>query len=184
MFKPLWMSVALAVAAPMSAHAVPDAQFAPAFQHFQRASQGDEAAIAQAVSAFAALSKEEPVNPVLLAYSGASVTMQSKTTLLPWRKMAHVEDGLALLDKALAMLGQNHAAVGQNDVPAALEVKLVAANTFLALPSMMNRRDRGMKLLGEVASSPLLASAPASFREAVQKAVAKAAPTSGGAGAK
>ena len=54
---PLLMSVACAalmVAAPLPAHAVPDAQFEPAFQVFMRASQGEEAAIAQAADAFAA----------------------------------------------------------------------------------------------------------------------------------
>ena len=100
--------------------------------------------------------------------------MRAQTTLLPWRKMAYAEDGLAQLDKALALLAPAHEAVGQNQVPAVLDVKLVAANTFLALPRMMNRHDRGLKLLTEVRSSPLLASAPAPFREAVDKAVRKA----------
>ena len=48
---PLLMSVACAAliaAAPLPAQAVPDAQFEPAFQVFMRASQGEEAAIAQA----------------------------------------------------------------------------------------------------------------------------------------
>lgn len=174
---PLLMSVACAAlmaAAPLPAHAVPDAQFQPAFQVFLRASQGEEAAIVQAVDSFAALLKAEPANPVLLAYSGAAIAMQAKTTLLPWRKMAYAEDGLAQLDKALALLGPAHGAAGQNHVPAVLDVKLVAANTFLALPRIMNRHGRGLKLLAEVRSSPLLTSAPAPFREAVEKAVRKA----------
>lgn len=174
---PLLMSLACAalmVAVPLPAHAVPDAQFDPALQVFLRASQGEELAIAQAVESFATLLKVEPGNPVLLAYSGAVVAMQAKTTMLPWRKMAHAEDGLAQLDKALALLGPAHNTVGQNQVPAVLDVKLVAANTFLALPRMMNRRDRGLKLLAEVNGSPLLVSAPAPFRETVAKAVRKA----------
>ena len=174
---PLLMSVACAAliaAAPLPAQAVPDAQFEPAFQVFMRASQGEEAAIAQAADAFAALLKAEPANPVLQAYSGAAMAMRAQTTMLPWRKMAYAEDGLAQLDKALALLAPAHEAVGQNQVPAVLDVKLVAANTFLALPRMMNRHDRGLKLLTEVRSSPLLASAPAPFREAVDKAVRKA----------
>ena len=174
---PLLMSVACAAliaAAPLPAQAVPDAQFEPAFQVFMRAAQGEEAAIAQAADAFAALLKAEPANPVLQAYSGAAMAMRARTTMLPWRKMAYAEDGLAQLDKALALLAPAHEAVGQNQVPAVLDVKLVAANTFLALPRMMNRHDRGIKLLTEVRSSPLLASAPAPFREAVDKAVRKA----------
>ena len=110
---PLLMSVACAAlmaAAPLPAQAVPDAQFEPAFQVFMRASQGEESAIAQAVDSFAALLKAEPANPVLQAYSGAVTAMRAQTTMLPWRKMAYAEDGLAQLDKALALLGPAHRA--------------------------------------------------------------------------
>ena len=44
----------------------------------------------------------------------------------------------------------------------------------MRLPTMMNRRDRGVKLLGEVARSPLLPSAPPAFQETVRKALDKA----------
>lgn len=157
-----------------SAQAAPDAQFVPAFQSFLRASEGQDAALASALAGFEALSRAEPASPVLLAYRGAATAMQARSTYLPWRKMAYAEDGLALLDKALAMLQPAHDAPGQQQVPAVLDVKLVAANTFLALPTMMNRRDRGVKLLGEVARSPLLPSAPPAFQETVRKALDKA----------
>lgn len=158
----------------VNALAASDEAFVPAFQSFVKAANGEEAAIGHAVQAFGALARAEPASPVLLAYSGASVALQAKTTMFPWKKIAYAEDGLAQLDKALALLGPAHEAVGQNHVPAVLDVKLVAANTFLALPGMFNRHDRGLKLLAEVAHSPLLASAPAPFRETVEKAVRKA----------
>lgn len=165
---------AVLAAAACSAQAAPDAQFAPAFQSFLLASEGQDAALASALAGFDALSQAEPASPVLLAYRGAATAMQARTTYLPWRKMAYAEDGLALLDKALAMLQPAHDAPGQRQIPAVLDVKLVAANTFLALPAMMNRRDRGVKLLGEVARSPLLPSAPPAFQESVRKALDKA----------
>ncbi|ODU60242.1 MAG: hypothetical protein ABT02_06590 [Comamonadaceae bacterium SCN 68-20] len=165
---------AVLAAAACSAQAAPDAQFVPAFQSFLLASEGQDAALASALAGFGALSQAEPASPVLLAYRGAATAMQARTTYLPWRKMAYAEDGLALLDKALAMLQPAHDAPGQRQIPAVLDVKLVAANTFLALPAMMNRRDRGVKLLGEVARSPLLPSAPPAFQESVRKALDKA----------
>lgn len=165
---------AVLAAAACSAQAAPDAQFVPAFQSFLLASEGQDAALASALAGFDALSQAEPASPVLLAYRGAATAMQARTTYLPWRKMAYAEDGLALLDKALAMLQPAHDAPGQRQIPAVLDVKLVAANTFLALPAMMNRRDRGVKLLGEVARSPLLPSAPPAFQESVRKALDKA----------
>jgi hypothetical protein len=147
--------------------AAPEAQFQSAFKHFLQASAGDSAAIEQAADAFSGLLKSEPANPVLLAYAGAATAMKATTTMLPWKKMGYAEDGLSQLDKALSMLNPAHDAPVQNGTPGVLEVKYVAANTFLAVPGFMHRADRGNKLLGEVLGSPLLATAPLGFRGTV-----------------
>ncbi len=144
--------------------ATPDAQFEPAFAQFQQANKGSESAIEKSAEAFVALLKSEPTNPVLMVYAGASTSMKATTTMLPWKKMSYAEDGLAMQDKALALLTPAHDAVLQHNLPAVLEVKFVAANTFLAVPGFMNRGARGAKLLGEVVASPLLATAPLAFR--------------------
>ena len=144
--------------------ATPDAQFEPAFAQFQQASKGSESAIEKSAEAFVALLKSEPANPVLLAYAGASTSMKATTTMLPWKKMSYAEDGMAMLDKALALLTPAHDAVLQHNLPASLEVKFVASNTFLAVPGFMNRGARGAKLLGEVLASPLFATSPVAFR--------------------
>jgi hypothetical protein len=150
-----------------TALAVPEAQFQSAFTQFLQASAGDTAAIDHAAEAFSGLLKSEPANPVLLAYTGAATALKATTTWLPWKKMAYAEDGLAQLDKALAMLSPAHDAPVQNGTPGALEVKFVAANTFLAVPGFMNRNDRGVKLLGDVLANPLLTSAPLGFKGTV-----------------
>lgn len=161
------MLAAFALAATLNAHAVPEAQFQSAFQQFMHASAGDSAAVAPAVEAFGAMLRAEPVNPVLMAYAGAATAMQARTTWLPWKKMSYAEDGLALLDKSLALLGPAHDAVIQNGTPGALEVRFVAANTFLAVPGFMNRGARGAKLLADVLASPLFAQAPLGFQGSV-----------------
>jgi hypothetical protein len=135
-----------------SAQAAPDAAFQSAFQHFASASAGDSAEVNPAADAFEALLKAEPANPVLMAYAGASTSLKASTTLLPMKKMSYAEDGLALLDKSLALL------------TAASDAKFVAANTFLAVPGFMNRGARGAKLLTEVLESPLFAKAPLPFK--------------------
>jgi hypothetical protein len=147
-----------------SVWAVPEAQFQPAFEQFILASKGEDGAIEKSADAFSALLKVEPGNPVLMAYAGASISMKATTTLLPWKKMNYAEDGMALLDKALAMLTPAHDAALQHQVPSALEVRFVAASTFLAVPGFMNRGARGSKLLNEVLTSPLLAVAPLGYR--------------------
>jgi len=146
------------------AWALPEARFQPVFEQFMQAARGNESAIERAAEGFTALLKLEPANPVLMAYAGAATSMKANTTMLPWKKMSYAEDGMAMLDKALAMLTAAHSAALQHDVPAALEVRFVAANTFLAVPGFMNRGARGTKLLGEILNSPLWATAPLSFQ--------------------
>lgn len=153
-----------ALALGSSAWAIPEAQFQPAFEQFMQASHGNEAAIEKSADAFVALLKQEPTNPVLMAYAGAATAMRANTTMLPWKKMGFAEDGMAQLDKALAMLTPTHNAPLQANVPGVLEVRFVAANTFLAVPGFMNRGARGAKLLSEVVSNPLLENAPLGFR--------------------
>lgn len=163
-FSARLLAASTAVLLAVSAHAVPEAQFQSAFEQFQQASSGKDGSIEKTVDAFSTLLVTEPGNPVLMAYTGAATAMKATTTWLPWKKMSYAEDGMALLDKALAMLTPAHNAPLQHNTPAVLEVRFVAANTFLALPGFMNRGARGAKLLNEVLSSPLLAASPLEFR--------------------
>ena len=155
------------LAAAGNACAAADAQFQSAFQSFAQASAGDKSAIDPAADAFDALLKAEPGNPVLMAYAGASTALKASNTALPWKKMGFAEDGLAQLDKSLAMLTPAHDAPIQRGTPGALEVRFVAATTFLAVPPFMNRSERGAKLLAEVLASPLFERAPLPFKGAV-----------------
>jgi hypothetical protein len=168
-------AAALLLAVAQAALAVPAARFDAAFEVFSQARAGDASATEKAADAFAALRKAEPINPVVMAYAGAATAMRANTTWFPWKKMGFAEDGLALLDKSLAMLTAAHNAPLQHEVPAALEVRFVAANTFLAVPGFMNRGPRGAKLLQAVLDSPLLATSPLAFRVAVWMAAAKEA---------
>jgi hypothetical protein len=99
--------------------------------------------------------------------------MRATTTMLPWKKMSYAEDGMAMLDKALALLTPAHNTAMQRGVPGALDVRFVAANTFLAVPGFMNRGARGAKLLDEVLSSPLFPQSPPEFQTAVRARAAK-----------
>lgn len=159
----------------------PDAQaggvtsYETAFTQFQAALQGQSSAAEEAAAQWRELSAAQPADPVLRAYAGASTAMLANTTMLPWRKMSHAEDGLALIDKALAQLTPAHDAPAHRNVPASLETRFVAASTFLGLPSMFNRNARGAKLLEEVVTHPLLETAPIAFRATVWIAAGDAA---------
>jgi hypothetical protein len=52
-------------------------------------------------------------------------------------------------------------------VPAVLEARFVAANTFLGLPAMFNRGERGRAQLDAVLGHPLFGSAPVPFKAVV-----------------
>ena len=158
---------ALIMTSVANAAAVPEDAFAPAFTHFIKASAGDTSEIDPAANRFDALLNSEPTNPVVMAYAGAATAMRARTTMLPWKKMAHAEDGLALIDKALALLTPRLDAPLQHGTPASLEVRFVAATSFLAMPSFMNRGARGARLLADVLASPLLEQAPLAFRGSV-----------------
>ena len=167
----------LLTAAPALA-GVPEPAYDAAFQQFQQAAAGsDTKAIEAAAEQFGQLAAIDPADPVLLAYSGAATAMRATTTMLPWRKMSFAEDGLAQLDKALALLKPEHDTMLHKNVPATLETRLVAANTFIRLPAMFNRRARGVRLLDDVVKSPLLAGAPAGFKSAVAAAQSRAKET-------
>lgn len=155
------------VAAPAPAHAADAATFETAAALFQQAVAGDEDAVDGAARQFATLATAHPGDPVLLAYAGASTALRATTTMLPWKKMAFADEGLARIDKALSLITPAHDAPAHRGTPASLEARFVAANTFLGMPSLFNRHARGARLLEEVLSSPLLAASPLPFRGAV-----------------
>ncbi|MFZ6814123.1 hypothetical protein ACO0K3_06615 [Undibacterium sp. Rencai35W] len=157
------LSTLLALSISSNAAAYSEPQFQSAFQHFMAHSgQGDEE---KAAEAFNTLLKQEPANPLLMAYAGAATSKLATTTIFPWKKMSYAEEGLAMLDKALQIAANSTAL--HDSTPVILEVKFVAANTFLAVPGFMNRSVRGSKLLSDVIDNPQLEKTHAGFRGAV-----------------
>lgn len=144
-----------------------DPELAAALASFAKAGPDNHAAIEDAADRLGKLSAAQPADPVLRAYAGAAMAMRAQTTMLPWRKMSHAEDGLALIDKALAQLGPADEAPRLRGVPAVLEARFVAANTFLGLPAMFNRGERGRSQLDAVLGHALFDAAPAPFKAVV-----------------
>ena len=146
------------------AMAFSEPQFQAAFQQFTAPGSGNEE---KAATAFNDLLKQEPGSPLLMAYAGASTGKLATTTIFPWKKMAFAEEGMAMLEKALQLAASNENAQSHGSTPALLEVKFVAANTFLAVPAFMNRGPRGIKLLNEVLEHKQLEKSEPGFRGAV-----------------
>jgi hypothetical protein len=164
----LLFSMSLSVAGRAAAADAPSqADIDSATVTLERAMDGDEASIGPAAEQFARLLAQSPADPLLMVYSGAATALRADATLLPWRKMRFAEDGLAQIDKALALLTSAHDTPRSDGTPVALETRFVAASTFLSLPGFFNRRARGERLLKDVMASPMLGSAALSFRGAV-----------------
>lgn len=159
----LAISAGLFFAFGSKALAFSEPEFQSAFQQFIAASGSEE----QAAEAFTALLKKEPAHPVLMAYAGAATTKLAGTTMFPWKKMSYAEDGMAMLDKALQLAQAAEPKLLHMGTPFLLEVKFVAANTFLAVPGFMNRAERGNKLLNEVLADAQFEKTAVGFRGTV-----------------
>lgn len=163
----LLAALALGLSFGAATAATTDAQFQSAFQTFQAAQNGDVAALDVAADQFHDLLKAEPGHPTLMVYAGAATALKAKSTFMPWKKIGYAEDGLALIDKGLALLQPAHDTMLLNRSPVSLQARFTAANTFLNLPAFFNRNARGVKLLAEVQASPLLSQATPGFQGAV-----------------
>jgi hypothetical protein len=176
----LWITICFALLANLAqaqTDLTPPAGFGPAAGVFMKAAAGDNQATNEAVKAFESLAAVDSADaPLYLAYLGAAQSMQGRDAFMPWTKMKAAEHGLDTLDKALRRLTPAQEQLRVRGTPVALEVKFLAASTFVQVPNMFfHRADRGRALLAEVVNSPLYASSPAAFRSQVDALLAKTA---------
>lgn len=164
----------LTAAAGLSAE-VP-ADFAAAEAVFSKAVAGNAKATGEAVERFQMLAAaESPLSPLFLAYVGSAQTLQGRDAWMPWTKMRATERGLDTLDKALRGLEPRHDRELARGAPVAIEARLVAATTFIAVPAMFNRFDLGKQTLREAFASPAYAAAPVEIKVRLHQQAAIAA---------
>jgi tetratricopeptide (TPR) repeat protein len=142
--------------------------FSEAQFELERAQKGEAGASERANALFKKLTEIEPENPIYLAYYGSSFTLRGRDARAPWEKMKLTEQGLDLLDKAVAMLTPAHDRKRLDGVPVSLHARLIAASTFLAVPPMFNHREAAKAVLSAALSSPVYESAPPGIRAGIQ----------------
>lgn len=153
-----------------------DDEFAAAEVLFRKAADGDKNAVEEAVTRFERLAAADtPYAPTFQAYLGAAQAMQGRDAWMPWTKMRATERGLSNLDRALRRLEPRHDTTLLRGAPVALETRLVAATTFVALPGLFHRLDAGRNILRAALNSPALNAAPPSLRAALHRQAALAA---------
>lgn len=119
----------------------------------------------QTASTFNNMLQQEPGNPLLMSYAGAATAKSSLDKLAKDEKTTALEDGTAMVEQALQLASNSVAMHGS--VPVALEVRFVAASTYLAVPKVMNRHDKGEQLLKDVIDASQFAQTDVNFRGAV-----------------
>lgn len=144
------------------------ARYAEARGALDRARGGDAAAAARAADLFHELSQQEPANPIYVVYEGSSNALRGGAASAPWEKMKLTEHGLDLLDRALAMLAPGDGRPDLGATPIGLEVRLVAASTFLALPELFHRFEDGKAVVEAAVGSPSFERAPPPLRAQLQ----------------
>lgn len=166
----------LALVAGSLAHADVLADFTAAEAVFRKAAARDSSATDKAVRRFEQLSAaDSPLSPLFAAYLGAAQALQGRDAWMPWTKMRATERGLDTLEKALRRLEPRHDRELARGTPVAIEVRLVAATTFIAVPSMFNRFDLGKQALRDAFASPAFAAAPAEVKARLHQQAAIAA---------
>ena len=95
-------------------------------------------------------------NPSVLAYYGALMTKRGGVAWFPLAKIKLSNEGLDILDKALAMAEDDTTSKAiDNRVSASLEAKVMASRVFMAVPNVIfQRRAEGMELAKEIVNLP------------------------------
>ena len=162
------LSLAFTVTA--AAAMMPTSDFEAARTQFEAGRAGSEEANLRAQQLFAQLLRADAENPLYLAYYGTTFTLQARDTHMPWTRIKLINQGTSLLDRALAHLDQpataaRTAAVKPGAGPDALETRLVAMATFIALPEALFHRHASAKREYQNAiASPEFATASADLR--------------------
>jgi hypothetical protein len=152
-------SLVLVTALSTSVQADEPTTLAAARAEFLRGRAGDGAAVERANHMLEQLAAAHSGDPLVLAYYGASFALLGRDAWAPWSKAKYTEKGLAILDKAVAMITPE-----LDRTPAGIETRLVASATFLVVPGMFHHFEAGKACVREALASPAFAAAPAEVR--------------------
>ncbi len=145
MSRLICLCIVLLAISPLQAADI-DSELAEARDIFLQGVDGDKHAVRNAIQRFRSLSQRHPEDPVYVAYLGASITLQGRDAQNGINKQRFTEEGLEQIDHALKMLSDGKVVPSYRR----LDTQLVAANSFIYIPSFFNRYDRGKRLLHEI----------------------------------
>ena len=112
-------------------------EFATARTQFEAGRAGSVESTGRAQQMFAQLLSSDAGNPLYLAYYGSTYALQARDARLPWTKIKLINQGNEAIDHALSVLDRQPVAASATS---ALETRLVAIATFVALPESLFHR--------------------------------------------
>jgi hypothetical protein len=145
-----------------------DAKIMAARQLFLQGMDGDKRVVREALLRFRQLKDTHPGHPLVQAYIGACEALQGRDGGNVADQRASTEQAIRDLNAALAFLPQ----WPRDDLSTVMETKLVAADAFIHMPGIFNRRQKGEQLLQELTGDPSLSLMSSSFQSAVMVAAA------------
>jgi hypothetical protein len=146
---------------------VAPAGYVQARQQFIAAAKGDSKAAETSIEAFRALAAALPGHPLLTAYEGAGYAVQARDAMMPWTKITLAEKGANTIEKALNQLTPAHDDALFGGVPESIEIRMLAAQTLLALPAIMHRAPIGKRAIDAAVASPVFEHCPPPVRERI-----------------
>ncbi|WP_310451776.1 hypothetical protein [Sulfuritalea sp.] len=90
-------------------------------------------------------------SPLAIAYMGSVRTIQGAKATTPWKRLAYIDKGFSLLDRAVAMLAASAPRVPD---PVAVEVLLVSGITNASVPKLFKRRAAAQANLESLLTRP------------------------------
>lgn len=87
---------------------------------------------------------------LILALKGSTLTLMGRDAWMPWNKMAYVERGMDVLEKAVDILDAVDQTQTFREIPYAAHVKWIATSTFLSLPEFFGGKSQGQAWMAEM----------------------------------
>ena len=124
----------------LTAHVIlPAEDWATVRDLYYKAVEGDRSAATRASALMDEMRRSKQNDPVLLAYRGSLLLLESSWAVAPWRKGKLAKEGLLMMDRAV------------ESAPRDLQVRFVRGASTMRLPGFFRRGQQSASDLAEVA---------------------------------
>ncbi len=135
-------------------------QYAAAYDTYLQVSDEAGGSAKKMARLWEALAVEDESDPLAMVFLGSAHTLMGRDALMPWSKLNHTEKGLDEMALAIRLLKPEHDSQHFEHMTVTLQVKSIAAITFVQVPDSFGRSEDGFELLKEVLTDPAFIALP------------------------